>query len=155
MGFVIDNDATVAEPVDIQVGVLLATSQPARADDADGDGDLDDPGYAPAFGNRGRRRTAEQDNRVAQLGQDVLRAAAEAIGREINLVVGGVISGLEQRVDGTHAAAVGDASLGIEEVALKFGVKATLGVGKAIEAFFTASGEATVEVTLTLRQPTR
>ena len=35
---------------------------------------------------------------------------------------------------------------------LKFGVKAILGAGKAVEAFLAASSEAIVEVTVKLRQ---
>src|SRR5215475_10975272 len=157
-----DGDIEVQESVGIQLGVLLARSTPLREDETRGDAgwvepdeleeDLDETGHAPAWGRRGRH-VAAAGSRVAQLGQDVLRAAAEAVGREIALVVGGVISGIEQPRDGASSGGVQTGSFAIDDVELKFGVKATLGAGKAVEAFFTASGEATVEVTLTLRQP--
>ncbi|GAB1512556.1 hypothetical protein JCM33774_45980 [Actinophytocola sp. KF-1] len=78
----------------------------------------------------------------------MLQAAAEAIGREIGLVVGGVVAGIEQHDD--KAAKAG--AFGIDDVVLKFGIKAAIGAGKVIEALFTANGEATVEVSLTLRK---
>ena len=136
-----DSEAAMAEPVDIRVGVLLP---PSGSLSDDGPGHVDN-GYEPALGSRKRDGEA-RENRVAQIGQNVLRAAAEAIGREIDLVVGGVISGIEQRADSAQSG-----SFAIDDVVLKFGIKATIGAGKAIEAFFTASGEATVEVSLTLR----
>lgn len=132
-----DSDVVVAEPVDITVGVLLAPSTSLSDSEP-----VDDDGYAPAMGSRGAGK------RVAEMGHNVLHAAAEAIGREIGLVVGGVVAGIEQH-DGK---AVQAGSFGIDDVVLKFGIKATIGAGKAIEAFFTASGEATVEVSLTLRK---
>ncbi|GAA1499866.1 hypothetical protein GCM10009827_003930 [Dactylosporangium maewongense] len=135
------------QPSDIRVGVLLGGS--GARDDLVPGFDPDDPegsGYAEAWGTRGRH-AAPREHRIAAIGQDILRAAAEAVGREVALVVGGVVTGLEQRDQ------LRTGSFAVSDLQLKFGVKATLGAGKAVEAFLTASNEATVEVTLTLRQP--
>jgi hypothetical protein len=86
------------------------------------------------------------------LGQDVLQVAAQAVGQEIALVVGGVVSGIERQCPAGQAISARTGSFNIDEVELVFGVKAVLGAGKAVEAFFTASGEATVAVKLVLRQ---
>lgn len=137
-----------SEPVRIQVGVLLPPSGPLGHEDRDPD-DFDDDGYAKASG----RRDAARSRQIARRGEEVLHAAAEAIGQQIGLVVGGVLAGIQQNGNGAMATALAGSSFEIQDVGLKFGVKTTLGVGKAVEAFFTASGEATVEVTLTLRQP--
>ncbi len=152
-----DGDVLTRDSVDIRVGVLLPPSERPSDDEVDDDsneppGELDDTGHAPALGRR-RDRAAAPDRRGAQLGQDVLRATAQAIGHEIGLVVDSVVKGLEQRDNGADNTAPQDGAFRIEDITLKFGVKATLGAGKMIEAFFTASGEATVEVNLTLRRP--
>lgn len=131
------SDVVAPEPVDIALGVLLPPSTSVS-----GSASVDDDGYGEAIGGRGARK------HVAEMGYGVLRAAAEAIGREIGFVVGGVVAGIEQH-DGKALQAE---SFGIDDVVLKFGIKATIGAGKAIEALFTASGEATVEVSLTLRR---
>lgn len=150
-----DGEVSTRDSVGIRLGVLLPRSAQLSDDEIDGDAnepseDLDDTGHAPALGRRGDRG-ALRDRRDVQLGQDVLQAAAEAIGQEIGLVVGGVITGLEQQSSNVGTV-LENGGFVIDDVSLKFGVKATLGAGKMIEAFFTASGEATVEVNLTLRR---
>ena len=132
-----------ADPVEIRLGVFLEEVAPVEEP---ADRDLDETGHAPAAGYRGEHRNTV-GRRVALAGEDVLRAAAEAVGREVASVVAGVVRGIEQR----GPAATGG-SFDVGDVELKFGVKATLGAGKAIEALLTATGEATVEVTLQLRQ---
>ena len=76
------------------------------------------------------------------------------------MVVAGVIAGIERPPEaGGVASAAGNGgnspintgSFAIEELELTFGVKAALGAGQAVAAFLTASGEATVEVKLTLK----
>jgi hypothetical protein len=128
------------EQPEVTVGVFLPTSDRLPAGD---ELDLDDTGHVPASGWRGRP-AAIPGNPVAVLGRDVLRAAAEAIGREVALVVGGVVAGIES--PGLPAG-----SFVVDNLELTFGVKATLGAGKAIEAFLSASSEATVEVKLALK----
>jgi len=81
----------------------------------------------------------------------VLRAAATAVGREVAAVLTGVATGIEERA-GAAGAAIRAGSFEVGDVELKFGVKAVLGAGKAVEALLAASGEATVEVTVKLRQ---
>lgn len=141
------------ESPEIRVGVLLAPSEgvltPAGpvVDDLDETDELDETGHAEAWGRRGRHAAPRRS--VAVLGQDVLRAAAEAVGREVAVVVSGVVDGLEHP-GGAAGPATG--SFDIDALDLKFGVKATIGAGKAVEALLSASGEATVEVTLTLRR---
>ncbi|SDT45546.1 hypothetical protein [Actinoplanes derwentensis] len=134
--------------IDIALGVLLEESALPEPDDLD---EPDETGHVPAAGYRGRH-TISTGRQVAQIGNDVLRAAAEAVGSEVALVVGGIVAGIESRVP---AGAIGTdpQSYEIGDVELKFGVKATLGAGKAVQAFLTATGEATVEVTLKLRRP--
>jgi hypothetical protein len=117
-------------------------------------GDLDDTGHAPAAGQRGQHRRSRGD-RMTALGEDVLKAAAEAVGNEVALVVAGVVGGIDKRTAARPGRSVLDTgSFDIGDLELKFGVKAVLGSGKAVEALLTASGEATVEVTLTLRRRT-
>jgi hypothetical protein len=137
----------------MHVGVLLEESNavPDGADSA---------GHAEAWGHRGRH-IAGDGQQVAQLGQDILQAAAQAVGREVAVVVAGVVAGIERpssRDSGANnAVASGDLALNtgsftIDNLELTFGVKATLGVGPVVTALLTASGEATVEVKLTLSQ---
>lgn len=135
--------------MEITVGVLLEES--GASDIGDGMSDsFDRTGHAPAAGHRGQHRSTDS-SRIAEMGEDVLRAAAEAVGREVALVVAGVVGGMEK-----HPATgiTGTATYGIQDMELKFGVKATLGAGQVISALLTASGEATVEVTLKLQRRT-
>ncbi|GHG08919.1 MULTISPECIES: hypothetical protein [Amycolatopsis] len=132
-----DSDVVVTGPDNLSVGVLLAPS--TLLSDSE---QVDDDGYAPAMGAR------DAGKRVAEMGHKVLHAAAAAVGQEIGLVVRGVVAGIEQH--GEKAIEAG--SFGINDVVLKFGIKATIGAGKAVEALFTSTGEATVEVSLTLRK---
>jgi hypothetical protein len=134
--------------VEIRVGVLLeeVTSVSAVGDE------LDETGHAPAAGYRGEHRVGS-GQRVAVMGDEMLRAAATAVGREVATVLTGVVAGIEQRA-GAAGGAVRAGSFDVGDVELKFGVKAVLGAGKAVEALLSASGEATVEVTVKLRQRT-
>ncbi|MEV0128594.1 hypothetical protein AB0H83_09005 [Dactylosporangium sp. NPDC050688] len=150
------------ESPEIRVGVLLAPPdgvlmpsgpagpivwEPEETDETD---ELDETGHAQAWGRRGRHAAPRRS--VAVLGQDVLRAAAEAVGREVAVVVSGVVNGLEHPAAPGGAAGPPTGSFDIDALDLKFGVKATVGAGKAVEALLSASSEATVEVTLTLRR---
>jgi hypothetical protein len=147
------------EPLDIRVGVLLAES--AAAPDELEQEDLDSDRHAEAWGNRGRH-VAGPEHQVAQLGHDILHAAAQAVGHEVAVVVSGVVAGIERptEVDGAAITAATDGgapsintgTFTIEDLELTFGVKVTLGAGQAVAAFLTASGEATVEVKLALSQ---
>jgi hypothetical protein len=135
--------------MEITVGVLLEESD--ALDRANGGSDrIDEAGHVPAAGRRGQHRIID-GSRVAEIGEDILRAAAEAVGREVALVVAGVVSGIERQ---PTAGRPGTGSFDIGDMELKFGVKATLGSGQVISALLTASGEATVEVTLKLQQRT-
>ncbi len=129
---------------EIRLGILLPESV----------GDEDETNYSPegheeAWGTRGRRVAGGE--RRAKLGQDILHAAACAVGREVAVVMAGVVAGIESpsSADGENGV-VGTGSFAIESLELTFCVKAALGTGPAVEAFLTASGEATVEVKLTL-----
>ncbi|WP_189329829.1 hypothetical protein [Actinoplanes ianthinogenes] len=128
---------------EIRIGVFLAESG-SPEHEVDIETDFDE-GHVPAFGYKGRH-SIDVSTRVVQLGNDVLRTAAEAVGREVALVVDGVVAGIEERYPADSK------NFTIGDLELKFGVKATLGAGKAIEALLTASSEATVEVTLKLSQ---
>ena len=140
-------------PLEMHVGVLLEESSAVPAG-------VGSAGHAEAWGHRGVH-IAGDGNQVAQLGQDILHAAAQAVGREVAVVVAGVVAGIEHpssRDNGAdNAVASGDLALNtgsftIDNLELTFGVKATLGVGPVVTALLTASGEATVEVKLTLSQ---
>ena len=135
------------EPLEIRLGVYLEEAGLADVDSTSDE--LDETGHAPASGHRGQHRVG---NRVALIGEHVLRAAAEAVGREVASVVSGVVRGLEVRA-GSLGESQGRDRFEVGEMELSFGVKATLGAGKAVEALLTASGEATVEVRLQLRRP--
>jgi hypothetical protein len=137
-------------PPEIHVGVLLEEST-----EMPGGGSS---GHAEAWGYRGDH-TLDRGNRVVQVGQDVLRAAGLAVGREVATVVAGVVAGIERpaSTDGDedsgalrHNSALGTGSFTIDNLELTFGVKATLGLGQVVTALLTASSEATVEVKLTL-----
>jgi hypothetical protein len=144
------------ESSQIRLGVLLPGLPPLAAEetgyrtgpDLDGEGG-EDSGYGEAFGRRGRH-IDDRENRVAQLGRDVLTAAAEAVGRQVCVVVSGIVAGIDP-VDGTPGLDVG--TFQVDNLELTFGVKVALGAGNAVQAFFTASGEATVGVKLALRRP--
>lgn len=132
--------------MDVTVGVLLG-----EAHDSDRTTDeLDETGHAPAAGRR--RRENGIRNHMVVMGEDVLRSAAEAVGREVALVVAGVVGGIDARGADSGEGVLDTGSFDIGDVELKFGVKAVLGAGKAVEALLTASGEATVEVTLRLQK---
>jgi hypothetical protein len=132
--------------VEVRIGVLLDEAAPSGSDVDD----LDETGHVPASGYRGDHRVGF-GRRVAVLGDEVLRAAATAVGREVATVLGGVVAGIEQSaVAGDSVVRAGSFDVG--DVELKFGVRAVLGTGKAVEALLSASGEATVEVRVTLRQ---
>lgn len=130
----------------IQVGVLLPTGVDQEILD-----ELDETGHKPAFGGR-RRDKSDDRSRVAILGNQILQEVASAIGQEVALVVSGVVEGIEKN----PAVASGQiSSYDIDNLEMTFGVKATIGAGKAVEAFLTASGEATVQVKLTLKKANR
>jgi hypothetical protein len=149
---------TVDQPLDrhpsVAVGVMLPVLTVAAPDDLPDAVevlDSDQDGYVLARGYQSRHG-AERAKIVAQLGQDVLIATAEVVGHQIAIVVQGVIEGIDKQQIPAHPGAGDGTCFDIETVELKFGVTATLGTGKLIEAFLTASGEATVEVALTLRR---
>jgi hypothetical protein len=137
--------------LEITVGVLLAESGNLDPDpwgdpdpwDGPGD-DLDETGHAPASG----RPRLSIGSRVVEIGEDVLRAAAEAVGREVALVVAGVVGGMGKQ----PTIGAGTGAFDISDMEPKFGVTATLGAGQVVSALLTASGEATVEVTLKLER---
>jgi hypothetical protein len=124
---------------EFQVGVLLdeSTALPREGGPA---------GHTEARGYRGDH-AAGRDSRVTKLGQDVLQAAARAVGSEVAMVLAGVVAGIESPGSG---AAFSTGSFTIDSLELTFGVKATLGAGQAVAALLTAAGEATVDVKLTL-----
>lgn len=127
--------------MEISLGVLL--EEASMIGSVDARDDLDETGHVPAAG----RHRFTTGNRVVEIGETALRAAAVAVGREVGVVVAGVVGGIEGPTEGSF-----DGSFAIDNLELKFGVKAVLGTGKAIEALLTASGEATVEVTLKLQK---
>lgn len=135
-----------------RIGVLLSESDSlgqAVLDDEDAaERHLDEAGYAQAWGERGRH-VASDRSRIAIIGEDVLRSAAEAIGHQVSAVVEGVVAGVF--ATGRSSSPTTPSTVSIQELEIKFGVKAVVGAGKAIEAFLTASGESTVEVTLKLK----
>ncbi|GAA4263096.1 hypothetical protein [Dactylosporangium darangshiense] len=134
---------------EVRVGVLLEEATPV-GDDLD---ELDETGHVPASGYRGEHR-AGTARRIAVLGDQALRTAATAVGLEVATVLTGVVAGIVRRAgaDAADGATVRAGSFDIGDVELKFGVKAVLGAGKAVEALLTATGEATVEVTVKLKQ---
>jgi hypothetical protein len=67
-------------------------------------------------------------------------------------VVASVVRGIDKQSPSLGSGAADTGSFSIGDMELKFGVKAVLGTGKAIEALLTAAGEATVEVTLKLQR---
>jgi hypothetical protein len=134
--------------MEITVGVLLEESVSDLESDG---GETDETGHVPAAGHRGRHRVAA-GSRAVQIGEDALRAAAEAVGHEVALVVASVVRGIDKQSPSLGSGAADTGSFSIGDMELKFGVKAVLGTGKAIEALLTAAGEATVEVTLKLQR---
>jgi hypothetical protein len=138
------------ESSQIQLGVLLpplAAEETSSQAGPDLDSEGEDSGYGEASGSLGRHIN-DRESRVAQLGRDVLADAAEAVGRQVCAVVSGVVARIDP-VDGTSGLDVG--TYHVDSLELSFGVRVTLGGGNAIQAFFTASGEATVGVKLVLR----
>lgn len=127
------------------LGVLI------EVDDAAGgfEGGPGQGGDVPASGHRGQHR-GNGARRMVLASEDALRAVAYAVGREVATVVTGVVRGIDgDPLLGSAGAA--DRPFDVGDIELKFGVKAAAGVGKPI-ALMTASGEATVEVTVKLRR---
>ena len=145
-------------PISVRVGVFL-----------DQDQEEPEPGQEGLYGHTGAtgRKSPSRawKNRVVELGEDVLRAAAQAVGNEIAVVVAGVVGGIDRPGAGgaangadtdvpapTTSSVLDTGSFSIESVELTFGVKASVGVGPAVTALLTAGGEADVEVKITLVQ---
>lgn len=112
-----------------------------------GDDDRDGDDYKEALGQRGRhiRGSSGVVDHVAVLGRDVLEAAARGVGEQISIVAENV---LQQLSEGEGAKA---GTYTADKVDLTFGVKCVLGAGKAIEAFLSASSEATLQVTVSFK----
>jgi hypothetical protein len=116
----------------------------AVATDGPSDDEVDEE-YAPASGRWRKWRGP----RVTQIGQDALTASARLVGEQVGMVVRETLAGME-RAELAQATAAG---LRASSVELSFGVKLTVGAGKAIEAVVTAGGEASVQVVVTLDRP--
>lgn len=137
-----------------QVGVLLRREvvgdRPAGLPGEAGPdraGGLD--GYDEAVGGW-RRRVAVAGEGLAELGEGAVRAVARAVAAQVGLVAEQVAASLEER-DIAHA---GPGRLGLDTVELTFGVTLTAGVGSAVNAFVTAEGETSFQVTISLsRRP--
>jgi len=124
---------------EVHVGVELFADQAGEKPDEGEE-------YAPAHG---RHRASQQGGRLArvtEIGQDTLNASARLVGRQVGMVVRETLAGMD-RAELAEATAAG---LRASSVQLSFGVKLTGGAGKAIEAFVTAGGEASVQVVVTL-----
>lgn len=125
-----------------QVGVLLRRD---AVDDRPGSYD----GYDEAVGGL-RRRMAATGGNLAELGEGAVRAVARAVGSQVGIVAEQVAASLEQR----DIAQAGPGKLGLDTVELTFGVTLTAGVGSAVNAFVTAEGETSFQVTISLsRRP--
>ncbi len=134
-------------PASYHVGVLLPALSIETSEERAGSQEEEAAnGHEEASGWWGRK-ISEEGPHTAVLGHDVLRAAAEAVGEQVGLVAAGVVSKIEQ-ADGEDSQG---SRFEIGCVELTFGVTVTMGTGKAIEAFFSANGEATVEVKLVMK----
>lgn len=122
----------------VSVGVLLPAVDQAPGYERTGA----IPGHQEASGMRTSRR-------VAELGEDVIRSAAQAVGTQIGLVAGEVATRVAESVEVAGLGAAKE-TFRIDSVELTFGVSISLGAGKAVEALLSASTDATVEVKLVL-----
>jgi hypothetical protein len=125
MFMVLAND----ELPEVTVGVLLAAPDLAvddldAIDDADGDREPG-AGHVPAWGERGRH-AAPRGMRMALLGQQALVHSAEAIGREVGLVINAVVAGMQARTPSVIETSGAPEEFAVDSLELKFGVKASL-----------------------------
>lgn len=99
------------------------------------------PGFEETAGMRGRH-AGDPRSRVGALGQDAVRIATEELAKQVAVTAQRFAETLEREAvtnpDPGH--------LGVESVEVSFGVTLTGGV----QAFFTAQGESSAQVTITL-----
>jgi len=112
------------------------------------DGEARD-GYDEAVGGPGRWLGAGR-NKVVELGEDAVRLASSAVAAQVATVAEQVAARLEP----SPISQGGPGQLALDTVELTFGVTLTAGTGSAINAFVTAEGESSFEVTISLtRRP--
>ena len=136
-----------------EVGIILRpdTKQPDGLESgAQPPEDRQSPdGYDEATGGTGRWWGAGRDKLVG-LGEDAVRLASTAVAAQVATVAEQVATRLER-----SAIARGDpGQLALDTVELTFGVTLTAGTGSAINAFVTAEGQSSFQVTISLtRRP--
>jgi hypothetical protein len=97
-------------------------------------------GFEDAKG--GWRHPAENVPILIEKGEDAVRAATEAIARQIGLAAQRIARSVEEQVVTSSAAA----ALDLDSVSVSFGVTLTTG----LQAMFTAQAESSAQVTITL-----
>lgn len=98
------------------------------------------PGYDDAAGLKDLGRAA--GDRIVIAGEEAVRAATEAIAGQIGLTAQRIAAAIEAQADPSPQPG----SLGLESVAVSFGITLTGGV----QALFTAQAESSVQVNITL-----
>jgi hypothetical protein len=127
------------------VGVMVrpvGPTMPAATPDVGSDGPS---GFSEAAGGRGRH-AANGRGPVAELGERVVRAAADAVASQVAIFTDQVRASLERQ----RATTTPPGDLDLDGVELTFGITLVGGVGPGISALIKAEGESTFEVTITL-----
>jgi hypothetical protein len=131
-----------------EVGVAVVTAEAGETGPAGRDGERGGalPGYDEAMGVRlPRRHAADQPPVLVVKGGEAVKAATEAIARQIGVTAERIAKAVE-----TQAVAPKPGELGLESVEVSFGVTLTAGV----QALFTSQAESSAYVNITLaRRP--
>jgi hypothetical protein len=130
------------------VAVALAPAvPPAESITEHGSPSLAGPGFDDTSGGR-RRRIARAPEVVLEHGEDAVRRATEALAEEIGVTARRVAASIETSMSAPDPTPPG--LLQLEAVEVTFGITLSAGV----QALFTAQGESSVQVTITLsRRP--
>ena len=129
---------------EVGVAVVLA-DEPAEGSDGERNGAV--PGYEDASGLKVRgKHAADRPPTLVVKGEEAVRVATEAIAGQIGLAAERIALAIEAQA----LAAPEPGKLGLESVDVSFGITLTAGV----QALFTAQGESSAQVTITLaRRP--
>lgn len=140
--------AIAARQFDVGVAVLpLREAVPAPRTERPPRSDSSIAGFEETKGGLGRH-SAEKVPFLIEKGEDAVRAATESIAGQIGLAAQRMAISIGDQMAASPSA---DGALDLESVSISFGVTLTAGV----QALFTAQGESSAQVTVTLtrRQP--
>lgn len=127
------------------VAVALAPATAPSGASEDDSASLAGPGFDDTIGGF-RRRVGRASDAVLEHGEEAVRRATEALAAEIGVTAQRVAASIERSMSAAGSAPAG--ALELDAVEVTFGITLTAGV----QALFTAQGESSVQVTITLNR---